>query len=164
MPVTYEPIATQTLGSAAASVTFSSIPQTYTDLIFVVTTPSGHNTGSGLQLNSDTSYSTNYSRTVLTGNGTSASSFRNNGSSNPTANHDLGALRPNGNLIAQFMNYSNTTTNKTILSRANGAANDVTALVMLWQSTSAITSFVFTTDGGNLSTGATFSLYGVKNA
>ena len=164
MPSTYTPIATQTLGSAAASVTFSSIPQTYTDLIFVVTTPSGHNTGSGIQLNSNTNYTDDYSRTVLTGNGTSASSFRNNGSSNPTANHDLGALRPNGNLIAQFMNYSNTTTFKTIISRANGAANDVTALVMLWKSTNAITSFVFTTDGGNLSAGMTFTLYGVKSA
>lgn len=164
MPSTYTPIATQTLGSAAASVTFSSIPQTYTDLIFVVTVPAGHNTGSGIQLNSDTAYSTNYSRTVLTGNGTTASSFRNNGSSNPTANHDLGALRPNGNLIFQLMNYSNTTTNKTILSRSNGASNDLAAVVMLWQSTSAISSFVFTTDGGNLSAGMTFTLYGVKSA
>ena len=32
---TYTPIATQTLGSAAASVTFSSIPQGYTDLVLV---------------------------------------------------------------------------------------------------------------------------------
>jgi hypothetical protein len=37
MAITYEPIATTTLGSAAASVTFSSISGSYTDLVLVVT-------------------------------------------------------------------------------------------------------------------------------
>jgi hypothetical protein len=33
MPATYEPIATTTLGTAAATITFSSIPATYSDLM-----------------------------------------------------------------------------------------------------------------------------------
>jgi hypothetical protein len=36
MPATYEPIATTTLGTAAAFITFSSIPATYTDLRLVI--------------------------------------------------------------------------------------------------------------------------------
>jgi len=35
MPKTYEPIATTTLGSNQTTITFSSIPSTYTDLVIV---------------------------------------------------------------------------------------------------------------------------------
>jgi hypothetical protein len=58
---TYEAIATQTLGSAAASVTFSSIPGTYTDLV-IVCTPLRVTAGAEelvFQFNSDTG--SNYS-------------------------------------------------------------------------------------------------------
>ncbi len=79
MPITYEPIATQTLGSAAASITFSSIPGTYTDLrlVFVGTLSSGNAT-TGWRANSDSA--TNYSETYIGGDGTSAFSGRNTNS------------------------------------------------------------------------------------
>jgi hypothetical protein len=72
---TYEAIATQTLGSAAASVTFSSIPGTYTDLVVVIagTLTTGSDNVS-FQLNGDSG--ANYSVTVLTGDGSTASSGR----------------------------------------------------------------------------------------
>jgi hypothetical protein len=74
---TYVPIATQTLGSATASVTFSSIPATYTDLVLIVAaqnvTASGVN-NMALVLNSDGG--TNYSMTRLSGNGSTVSSDR----------------------------------------------------------------------------------------
>jgi hypothetical protein len=73
MAITYEPIATTTLGSAAADVTFTSISGTYTDLVLVAVTQIGSSGDYlGVQFNSDTG--TNYSRTRLSGNGTSASS------------------------------------------------------------------------------------------
>jgi hypothetical protein len=61
------------------------------------------------------------------------------------------------------MNYSNTTTYKTSLVRTN---NDrVAAVVNLWRSTAAITTIkleeVVT---GDIATGSTFTLYGIKNA
>jgi ethanolamine utilization microcompartment shell protein EutL len=76
MAKTYEPIATTTLGSAAASYTFSSISGSYTDLILVVdaTTTAG-NRALQLVLNSDTG--TNYSATYITGDGSSTASSRN---------------------------------------------------------------------------------------
>jgi hypothetical protein len=75
---TYEAIATQTLGSAAASVTFSSIPSTYTDLVLVCNFETSSNAIAGvyIQFNGDTS--TNYSSTNLIGNGSTAESSRQN--------------------------------------------------------------------------------------
>ena len=73
---TYIPIASQTLGSAAASITFNSIPGTYTDLHLVITgNAPGTNNFYVFRINSDNG--TNYSRTTLTGNGSAASSVSN---------------------------------------------------------------------------------------
>jgi hypothetical protein len=82
MPATYEPIATTTLGSAASSITFSSIPATYTDLRLSVTTADAGATATylALQFNSDTG--ANYSRTRITGNGSTATSNRTTGDTN----------------------------------------------------------------------------------
>ena len=75
MPATYEPIATNTLGSAAANVTFSSIPATYTDLVIVYQALAATgNPDMTAQFNGDTG--SNYSATRLSGNGTAASSAR----------------------------------------------------------------------------------------
>ena len=66
MAITYEPIATTTLGTAAASVTFSTISGAFTDLVLVMAFA---NTGVGngndilMQFNSDSG--SNYSRTFI---------------------------------------------------------------------------------------------------
>ena len=76
MPATYEPIASTTLGTAAADITFSSIPGTYTDLVLVLY--GGFATAASdlyTQFNSDTG--TNYSNSDLRGNGTAAAANRN---------------------------------------------------------------------------------------
>jgi len=62
------------------------------------------------------------------------------------------------------MNYANTTTNKTILSRSNAADKGVMATVSLWRNTAAINSITLLASANNFATGSTFSLYGVKNA
>lgn len=163
MAVTYEKIATNTLGSAAASVTFSSIPSTYTDLVLICDTKASTGTPNNrLQVNSDTA--SNYSQTVLAGNGTTATSARY--SSNTFIYADYYATNDttnNKNTIIQFMNYANTSTYKTVLSRAGNAAAGTDAIVGLWRSTSAINSItVYSTS--NWASGAVFSLYGIKAA
>ena len=64
---TYTPIATQTTSGSTGAVTFSSIPQTYTDLVVVINTSLSGLCNSLLQFNGDTG--SNYSGTVIGGSG-----------------------------------------------------------------------------------------------
>jgi len=169
---TYTPLATTTLGSTAADVTFSSISGSYTDLVLVVNARSNWTTdeyeGLGVQFNSDTG--SNYSYTVLAGNGSAASSFRGSSQSkiegrlNPSYSSNTS---PSANIL-QIQNYSNTTTYKTMLMRTNSSVEyyKVTAIVGLWRSTSAITAIkLFPTESGaQFVTGSTFTLYGIAAA
>jgi len=161
MPATYEPIATQSLGTAQASVTFSSIPATYTDLVLVFNGTAASAQFMELRFNGDTA--TNYSATRLSGNGSVTLSDR-------TSTQDVMFV---GNLhtaqttnILQIMNYANTTTFKTVLCRSNQAGAQVSARVGLWRKTpEAITTiFVRPSGGANFSIGCEFTLYGIKAA
>ena len=162
MPATYEPIATTTLGSAAASVTFSSVTGTYTDIVLVfsgsVSTPEDFQ----IQVNSDTG--TNYSRTWVTGNGSSAASARATSDTKMRLAQNGYATTGISNVMVQFMNYSNTTTYKTVLSRANNAATGTDAIVNLWRSTAAISTIYVYVPSGTFASGSTFTLYGIKAA
>lgn len=156
----YEVISTQTLGSAAASVTFSSIPQMYTDLVLVLRGTSTVDDTVMMQFNSDTG--SNYSWTQL-GADPGSGVFSSRASS--VASIRIGYQNTaQSNHIAQIMNYSNATTHKTNLSRSNKSADDVRAIVGLWRNTAAITSVTVIQTGGSFSTGFTFSLYGIKAA
>ena len=162
----YEVISTQTLGSAIADIYFTSIPQTYTDLVLVVSCNTAAFTQTGFRVNSDNA--TNYSWTEFYGTGSSVGSYRN--TSNYCRVNNYGAPDTTGRdvMIANFMNYSNTTTYKTIINRynnADGGAPGSGAAVNLWRSTSAITSINFlTTSGATFAVGSTFTLYGIKAA
>jgi hypothetical protein len=154
---TYTPIATTT-SSSSSTITFSSIPSTYTDLVLVI---SGANSGSGVksvQFNSDTG--ANYSCTTLIGNGSTAYS-----GSYSTAYLDVWNAGTNDyNTIVQFQNYSNSTTYKTYLSRQNTAAVGTEAIVGLWRSTAAISTIAINISSNNFGTTTTFSLYGITAA
>ena len=160
---TYVAIATQTLGSAAASVTFSSIPGTYTDLVLVCNSKltSGTPT-SRLQFNGDTA--TNYSTTMIYGDGSTVGAVRvsNEASANTGGNTD-----EFGTTIIHINNYSNTTTYKTTLSRYNflgPAYSEGGTKTSLWRSTAAITSIVVFPVSSTYVSGSTFSLYGIAAA
>jgi hypothetical protein len=160
MPMTYEPIATQTLGSTAASVTFSSIPSTYTDLVLVVLAQNTVSVNNGqIQFNGDTN--TNYSGTYLQGAGSLVSGRVTNTGNAYTVEFTNTALSP---LIVNIMNYSNTTTFKTLLQRGGLTSDRTAAWVNTWRSTSAITSLSVATFGGSFVADSTFTLYGIKAA
>jgi hypothetical protein len=165
MPNTYEAIATQTLGSAAASVTFSSISGSYTDLIIVSNIANSTNDSLYFRINGDTG--SNYSTTWLYGNGTVAASGRQTSNTTGILSGaiQVGLSSTNyGSSIIQIMNYSNTTTYKTALTRWGLGNAETNATVGLWRSTSAITSVTILPGAGNLASGSTFSLYGIKAA
>jgi len=163
MPATYDSIASTTLGSAQSEVNFTSISGSYTDLILVFN--GGENgTNKDFQLrvgNGSIDTASNYSYTRLIGDGTSASSAR---ASNTTYIENV-IGNESCTAIYHFMNYSNTTTNKTILSRTAYASSRTSAYVGLWRSTSAITHIRFTAEtGSTINSGSTFTLYGIKAA
>jgi hypothetical protein len=164
---TYTQIASTTLGSAAASVTFSSIPGTYTDLVLVGSIQMSDNTSFYIRCNSDTT--NKYSATMLNGDGSSASSSRFSqtdlgGNGIYTASNTFPTSTSFGVGIWNFQNYSNTTTNKTILSRAGSAGLSTKTLVNLYASTSAITQLDIRPFSGTMAAGSTFNLYGISAA
>jgi len=158
---TRTPIASATLTSAAPSVTIGNIPQTYTDLILVISsTITGSSDGDmTLRVNSDTG--NNYSTTRIYGAGSSGFSDR---QTNTTFGNfgRQGGSEVTTNII-HFLNYANTTTYKTYLSRG-GNTGLILSVVGLWRNTSAITSItvglVFGSSN-NFVSGSTFSLYGI---
>jgi hypothetical protein len=164
MPSTYEPIATTTLTSTQTNVTFNSISSAYTDLIVVVESKPSNNNAETINLTFNSDTGTNYSYTRLTGNGSSASSSR---ASNVDHIEFLyyNNVNPSNLVIAQIQNYANTTTYKSVLSRANSPLNVATteAQIGLWRSTSAITSMNFNFYWGAAS-GSVFTIYGIKAA
>lgn len=172
MAKTYEPIATNTLSSTTASVTFSSISGAYTDLVLVVTgIGASGTTFPWMRFNS---LSTNiYSDTWLWGNGSSATSGRRTAQSRGYIAESVQMPTTQiGNILVNIMNYSNSTTYKTYLVRNNnqetGTYVGAEAMVGLAQLTAAITSITIGTASGgtdyNFASGSTFTLYGIKAA
>lgn len=159
---TYTPIARQVLASATNTLTFSSIPNTYTDLVLVTDASFSGYDYLVYQFNGDTG--SNYSETPLRGNGSTATS---GGAGNRVFTWTClqSAANTQFNTVSNFMNYSNTTTNKTLLSRANSNSSGdfVATTAGLWRSTSAINSIrVYSLSANNFNVGSTFTLYGIK--
>ena len=106
----------------------------------------------------------------MSGNGTTAASGRRTSQAYIGFNWNTGwsdTAQCNG--IMHLQNYANTTTYKTTIARSNNASGSslpgTETTVGLWRSTSAINAIkVYTAGGGNLASGFTATLYGVKAA
>lgn len=173
MPNTYEAIATVSVtGSTTDLISFTSIPSTYTDLILVCNARSQRsgNTTSELYTYINSDSASNYSRTRIWSNGAAAYSDRNTSQGLalfgelPAANATAGVF---GIVTLHLMNYSNTSTHKTLISR-NGFAQATAQgdlYVNTWRSTAAINTLsIYNTSASYYSVGSTFSLYGIKAA
>ena len=156
---TYTALATVTLGSSASSVTFSSIPATYRDLVLVAAAKTGVGDDyTVIRVNSDSG--SNYSRVQMLGTG---SVFNSGAFSSETA--FLGSYfggTDNCSNTYHFMDYSATDKHKTVLMRTNIEGRTM-ASANRWASTSAITSIYLAANTGPFQTGSTFALYGIAS-
>lgn len=164
MPKTYDPIMTTTLSSAVSNVTLSSIPNIYTDLVFVFSGSKSEIANTFMRINADSN--ANYSQTSLYAASTTPTSNRYSNASFLYVDLAGGNANAIHNRILQFNNYSNTTTYKTILIKENNANADGESLasVGLWRSTSAINSIRLEVTNGSFNIGSSFTLYGIKAA
>ena len=163
MAATYEPIATTTLGSTNATITFSSIPATYTDLVLIGNPKVSASLDYKWYVNGDNT-SGLYSQTRLLGNGSSASSSRTTGANYLYLDANAPASGSMQTFIMNFQSYANTTTYKTVLVRYSEAGTEVAARVNLWRNTNAINSITISTDSSTFAVGSMFTLYGILAA
>tara|TARA_R110000868_G_scaffold8978_3_gene45482 strand:- start:2091 stop:2594 length:504 start_codon:yes stop_codon:yes gene_type:complete len=162
---TYEPIATQTLASAAATITFSSIAATYTDLRVVLVGIDSASGGVRMTYNGDTSAL--YSNTQLYG----AFSAAYSGRSSSIAYCDLSVLGLYSTpalITVDIFSYAGSTFKTNLVTFSgdyNAASTDgVARVVNLYRSTNAITSIELKLSAGSYDTGTTATLYGIKAA
>jgi hypothetical protein len=166
MATTYEKIQSTTLGSAASSITFSSIAATYTDLRVVLVATGSVSNYAKINFNSDTA--TNYSFTTIYGDGTTAYSTRD--TSNTLIWLNGGWLQNSTTIPSLYtidiFSYAGSTY-KTCLTTASNDRNGsgiVSRVVGLYRSTSAITTIDLGVNSGNYAAGTTATLYGIKAA
>ena len=160
MPATYEKIASTTLG-ANGTISFTSIPASYTDLrlVLVCTTVSGG--GLEFRYNGDTA--SNYSFTTLQGNGSSATSGRASSQTSLSAsNANVSATVP-ALITIDIFSYAGSTFKTCLIedSQDLNGSGQVERQVGLYRSTTAISSISFVQ---SLKTGTTATLYGILKA
>ena len=163
----YESIQTYTVGSGGtSSITFSSIPQTFTHLQVRFLTVSGSaSTSCYTYINGDTTQ-TNYKEHVLYGSGASASAGSYSNSYMPQFLGGAATTSP-GSYIMDILDYTNTNKNTTLrgLGGYDGNGSGYLALEsMLWINTAAITSLEFSPNGTTWSEYAKVALYGIEAA
>ena len=175
MPATYTLISSNVLTTTAASVTFSAIPATYTDLVVRCSTRSDQASVLDLvTLIFNGSSAGNYSFRSLIGNSSTASS--NNGSGQPYMRNgytsgDSATASTFGSTEIYIPSYLSSTAKPVgnfSVGENNSAATAqayVTAYASLWNLTNAITSITISPiNGPNWVSGSSFYLYGISNA
>ena len=166
---TYTALATTTLSSAASSVTFSSIPAGYRDVVFIgnaraTTTNARGYEICGFQFNSDTG--SNYSRVRMRFDGSSVGSDSGIGSNlefegiidQSSASETFGMVK------LQLLDYSATDKHKAALYRGSNLSGQTGSYAGRWANSNAVNSIkFFTIQGGTFDAGSTFSLYGIAS-
>jgi hypothetical protein len=165
----FESIATTTVGAGGAgSVSFSSIPSTYTHLQirYIARSNEGSNNNITYNFNSDTG--ANYSDHTIFADGSSVSAFANANSSSPIFLALSNSARLTGTYSAgvfDLLDYANTNKYKTVRTLSGREDNSAGAVLFSsgsWRSTSAVTSINFAPSVGSFVQYTSFALYGIR--
>lgn len=155
---TYTTIASTTLTSGSATIVLDNIPGTYTDLQLIVNgTISGAATNPILYFNTDTTNGNyGYTRWYAYGSG--------KGSDTGNGTYIIGDITTTySSHIVDIMNYANTTSWKSMISRAHISDSSESLYVGAWKSTAAITKITLSLST-NFLTGTGVTLIGIKAA
>ena len=176
MPVTYNLIASNTLSSSAASVTFSAIPNTYTDLVVRASVRTNATPFSSALMVSINSITTGYSQTIVRGNSQSASSLRYDSNFDTKWFPGAGYVNANSSTANTFGNnefYLPSYTSSVAKVAASFGVQEnnsstqnesfIMAGALLNSTTATISSLTFLPNGGDFVSGSSFFLYGIKN-
>jgi hypothetical protein len=174
MANTYNLINSNVLSTSTATVTFSEIPATYTDLVLRVSirgTAAADGTTVLVRLNGNTT--SIYSQTYLIGNGSSAYSSRAQGTDFTGQDYVLletGSTATVNTFSSGEIYYPSYTANQSKVSRTfvvtekNAANADQVAAANLFRSNSAISVMRIYPYSGSFEAGSSFYLYGIKNS
>jgi hypothetical protein len=173
MPSTYTLISSNVLSSSAASVTFSAIPGTYTDLVLRISGRSDDsaNPQGSIRLYINGNTSSVYSFTRLTGNGSTTATYTSGSGTELYFTFGLSTAQSTSNTFGNAEIYIpsyTSSTNKPMSGFQAMETNSSTAFMGvtagLTRITSAITTIEVTTNAGNFVSGSSFYLYGIKNS
>jgi hypothetical protein len=172
MPTTYTLISANTLSSSAASVTFSAIPSTYTDLVLRASVRgNGTQTPDAGVLNINSNGSSNFSSTYLRGTGSAANSARDTAAASAYAfnNQWTGSTADTfGSFEIYIPNYGVTggkPSSSFTVTENNATAAYMAVMAMYSSATAAITSLTLSSAFSNsFVSGSSFYLYGIKNS
>jgi hypothetical protein len=157
---TYTPLANVTVAVAAASITFSSIPATYRDLVLVVesgSTIAGNDRN--IRFNSDSGG--NYFVVEMNGSGIAPASSATSSRTSGYIGYNNSTARTTS--ITQLLDYSATDKHKTSLSRFTDGSSFTGAMCNRWANTAAITSVTVFPSSSTFAAGSTFALYGIAS-
>ena len=169
----YDSIATVTVGAGgSSSITFSSIPSTYTHLqIRAISRSTASTTNTGVKATFNSASTNYYALHQLYGDGSSAIAGANPASSYIVTGHQTGASASSnifGTMVMDVLDYANTNKNKTVRTFTGYDANGSGLILFrssLWMNTNAITSISFSSEAaGDIAQYSHFALYGIKGA
>jgi hypothetical protein len=154
---TYTSLGTITLGSTASTVTFSSIPATYRDLVLIIDSiPTARNNDVLVRFNADSSNTYTNVEAFGTGSSTGSGSFTKTG-----CLIDFVEDTQKSMIRVEALDYSATDKHKTVLTRQSKAGAIVRMLASRFPSTAAVTSLSVVASSSTFASGSTFSLYGI---
>jgi hypothetical protein len=172
MPSSRQLIASQVLGTTASSVTFSSIPGTFKDLILRISARNADAVfGRELRCTFNANTGSLYSYIQLSGSGTTAAST----SGSSLAYGVLGSINGGGTTantfgsmevyIPSYLASANKPLSSYAVTELNSDVNNqIKVEADLFRSTTAISSIELFLNSGNFDTGSSFYLYGIKNS